>query len=195
MKPEIILLEDVQGVADGATFPVAAGTVVSSLAAEEAQKRGIRFIQAVDGLIGLAADHGGFQMKEEVKSFLEGLGYPYHDFGTFSEDPVDYPDLALLAARAVAGGRCRLAIIVDGAGIGSCMTANKVKGVRAALCYDEATARNSREHNFANVLTLGGRMISVEQMKNIVRTWLQTPFGGERHRRRVEKIMQAEGIS
>ena len=105
---------------------------------------------------------------------------------------MDYPDFAHAVARAVAVGVSDLGIIVDGAGIGSCMTANKVPGVRAALCYDEASARNSREHNYANVLTLGGRLISVEAMRSIVGVWLSTPEGESRHGKRVAKIMAVE---
>jgi ribose 5-phosphate isomerase B len=131
-------------------------------------------------------------MKEQLKVLLAELGYRFRDFGTFSTEAVDYPDFAHAVARAVADGLCDLGIMVDGAGIGSCMTANKVPGVRAALCYDEATARNSREHNFANVLTLGGRMLTAEQMRQVVRTWLATEVGEERHRKRVAKITTIE---
>jgi ribose 5-phosphate isomerase B len=143
-------------------------------------------------VIGIGADHGGYEMKEQVKKLLDELGYRHRDFGTFSEEAVDYPDFAHAVARAVADGKCDLGIIVDGAGIGSCMTANKVPGVRAALCYDEATARNSREHNYANVLTLGGRMIDRDRMRRIVQTWLETPEGEARHGKRVDKIMAIE---
>jgi ribose 5-phosphate isomerase B len=131
-------------------------------------------------------------MKEQIKNLLADLGHDFQDFGTHSSDAVDYPDYAHLVARAVAGATCDLGIVVDGAGIGSCMTANKVPGVRAAMCYDEASARNSREHNGANVLTLGGKMISADRMKEIVRTWLATELTEERHRRRVEKITAIE---
>lgn len=142
--------------------------------------------------IALGADHGGFEMKEQVKRLLEDLGHRVRDFGTHSTDPVDYPDFAHAVARAVADGACELGIIVDGAGIGSAMTANKVPHVRAALCYDEASARNSREHNYANVLTLGGRLITVDQMRKIVTVWLQTPEGEARHGKRVAKITAIE---
>ncbi len=143
-------------------------------------------------LIALGADHGGYEMKEEIKKLLAELGYRYRDFGTFSTEAVDYPDIAHAVAQAVAQGVCDLGIMVDGAGIGSCITANKVPGVRAALCYDEATARNSRQHNDANVLTLGGRMLSNEQMRQVVTTWLSTEISQERHRKRVAKIMTIE---
>jgi ribose 5-phosphate isomerase B len=143
-------------------------------------------------LIAIGADHGGYEMKEDLRRLLDELGYRYRDFGTFSADAVDYPDYAHHVARAVAGGACDLGIIIDGAGIGSCMTANKVPGIRAAMCYDEGTARNSREHNYANVLTLGGRMIPPDKMRDIVQIWLATPEGEERHGRRVAKITAIE---
>lgn len=143
-------------------------------------------------LIALGADHGGFEMKEQLKQFLAELGYQSRDFGTLSTEAVDYPDFAHAVARAVADGACDLGIILDGAGIGSCMTANKVPGVRAAMCYDAATARNSREHNYANVLTLGAKMIASERMREIVKTWLETDEGEERHGRRVAKIAAVE---
>lgn len=177
---------------DQGAYPLPAGFVISPLAREEASKRGIRFIEAPGGLIAIGADHGGFAMKEELKKLLKELDYSFHDFGTYDETPVDYPDIAFRVAQCVARQQCRVGILIDGAGIGSCMTANKVPGVLAALCYDEATARNSREHNYANVLTLGGRLISSGQMRQIVRTWLETPYGEERHRRRVQKILDLE---
>ena len=155
-------------------------------------EEGIEFIETAGGLIALGADHGGFVMKERVRSFLKELGHKVHDFGVYDENPVDYPDIAHRVASAVSQGRCTVGIIVDGAGIGSCMAANKVPGIRAALCYDEKSARNSREHNYANVLTLGGRMIDEATVRTVVRTWLETPYGPERHKHRVEKITQIE---
>jgi ribose 5-phosphate isomerase B len=151
-------------------------------------ERARRRIAANRRRIALGADHGGFEMKEDLKRLLADLGHEYQDFGCHSTAAVDYPDFAHLVARAVAKGTCGLGIMIDGAGIGSCMVANKVPGVRAAMCFDEATARNSREHNGANVLTLGGKMIAVEQMKKIVTAWLATELTEERHKRRVAKI-------
>jgi ribose 5-phosphate isomerase B len=127
-------------------------------------------------------------MKEALKKVLEELRCEYLDFGTNSTAAVDYPDFAQSVALAVARKTCDLGIMIDGAGIGSCMVANKIPGIRAAMCYDEASARNSREHNGANVLTLGGKMVSNERMREIVRTWLSTDLTEERHRRRVAKI-------
>ncbi len=143
-------------------------------------------------VVALGADHGGFALKETLKEFLAGLGYPVSDCGTHSADAVDYPDLAYAVARLVASGEAWRGIVVDGAGIGSAMAANKVPGVRAALCYDHATAVNSREHNDANVLTLGAGLIGANLAKQIVQTWLATPFGGGRHQRRVDKIVEIE---
>jgi len=127
-------------------------------------------------------------MKEALKKVLDELGCDYQDFGTNSTAPVDYPDFAQAVALAVARKTCDLGIMIDGAGIGSCMVANKIAGVRAAMCYDEASARNSREHNGANVLTLGGKTISHEMMREIVRVWLSADLTEDRHRRRVAKI-------
>jgi ribose 5-phosphate isomerase B len=140
----------------------------------------------------IATDHGGFEMKRELVAFLQREGYEVVDYGVHGPDPVDYPDMALLVAQAVAHDDHALGIIVDGAGIGSAITANKVPGVRAAPCYDTFTARNSREHNNANVLTLGGRVVGGGAAQEIVRTWLATEFAGGRHQRRVDKMMAVE---
>ncbi len=143
-------------------------------------------------VVALGADHGGLALKETLKEFVAGLGYAVVDCGTHSNDAVDYPDLAYAVARLVASGEAWRGIVVDGAGIGSAMAANKVPGVRAALCYDHATAVNSREHNDANVLTLGAGLIGANLAKQIVQTWLATPFGAGRHQRRVDKIVEIE---
>jgi ribose 5-phosphate isomerase B len=142
--------------------------------------------------VALGCDHGGFAMKEMLKVFVAEQGYQAIDCGTNSTEAVDYPDFALAVARMVSEGKAWRGIIVDGAGIGSCMVANKVHGVRAALCYDHATANNSREHNDANVLTLGAGLIGDNLARQIVKTWLSTPFGGGRHAKRVDKIMAVE---
>ena len=142
--------------------------------------------------IAIGADHGGYELKEMLKRYLGELGYAVVDCGTDSPASVDYPDFAFAVARLVAQGRAWRGIVVDGAGIGSCMAANKVPGVRAAMCYDQATAVNSREHNDANVLTLGAGLIGPNLAQQIVKTWLETPHGGGRHARRVNKIMDIE---
>ena len=138
--------------------------------------------------VALGADHGGVTMKDALLAYLRQRGALVHDVGTFGPDAVDYPDFAIAVARAVASGAADVGIMVDGAGIGSCMAANKVRGVRAALCYDVTTAANAREHNNANVLTLGGTLIGGRLAQEIVRTFLDTPFGGGRHAARVAKI-------
>lgn len=141
----------------------------------------------------IGSDHGGFEMKQDLVKFVRELGHEVVDYGTHSTEPVDYPDIALLIATAVQMDPQRtLGILVDGAGIGSAMTANKVPGVRAAPCYDTFTAKNSREHNDANVLTLGGRVTGLGLAREIVKVWLATPFGGARHARRIEKMLQVE---
>ena len=142
--------------------------------------------------IAVGADHGGVQLKQLIGRTLSEEGYTVHDCGTSTAEPVDYPDLAHAVARLVADGTCRWGIMIDGAGIGSAMVANKVPGVRAALCYDLSSARNSREHNHANVLTLGARLIGEGLALEIVRTWLATPWGAGRHAARVEKIGAVE---
>lgn len=138
--------------------------------------------------IAIGADHGGFPLKERVSFRLKEAGWEVTDCGTDSHEPVDYPDLAHAVAEKVANGECRWGIIIDGAGIGSAMVANKVPGVRAALCYDISSARNSREHNHANVLTLGAGLIGEGLAWQIIEEWLGTEWAEGRHARRVSKI-------
>ena len=181
---------------------VPAGTIVTSSALEVAQSRGVRIIEvpddqlttlaAPDKTIAIGADHGGFQLKEVLKPLLESLGLEPRDVGVYEEKAADYPDIAQKVAELVASGRATRGVIIDGAGIGSCMAANKVPGIRAALCYDKASARNGREHNDSNVLTLGARLLTQTQAEEVLRTWLATPFAGGRHQARVDKIMQIE---
>ncbi|MBI9047136.1 MAG: ribose 5-phosphate isomerase B [Anaerolineaceae bacterium] len=144
--------------------------------------------------IAIGADHGGFSMKAALIPYLEELGYQVIDCGTYNTDSVDYPDFAYAVAKHVSEGTAWRGIMIDGAGIGSCMTANKVKGVRAAMCYDYATASNSREHNAANMLTMGSGLIGLNQAKLIVKTWLTTEYAGGRHQNRIDKIMQIEQL-
>jgi ribose 5-phosphate isomerase B len=145
-----------------------------------------------ENVVAIGSDHGGFALKGELKLYLVGNGYEVFDCGTNSAEAVDYPDFAEAVARKVSSGEAWRGVIVDGAGIGSCMAANKVPGVRAAMCYDHATAVNSREHNDANVLTLGAGLIGPTLARQIVNTWLLTEFGGGRHSKRVDKIMAIE---
>jgi ribose 5-phosphate isomerase B len=142
--------------------------------------------------IALGADHGGYPLKERIGFRLKEAGYEVLDCGTDSHEAVDYPDFAHAVAREVATGACSYGIVVDGAGIGSAMVANKVPGVRAALCYDLSSARNSREHNHANVLTLGAGLIGETLAWQIVEEWLSVDWGGDRHARRVAKIDDIE---
>ncbi len=142
--------------------------------------------------VAIGADHGGFPMKENLKTFLEDKGFNVIDCGTNSTDSVDYPDFAKAVGEQVASGSAWRGVMIDGAGIGSCMAANKVRGVRAAMCYDYATAYNSREHNNANLLTLGAGLIGPNLAKQILTTFLETEFGGDRHARRVDMIMEIE---
>jgi ribose 5-phosphate isomerase B len=143
-------------------------------------------------IVAVGADHGGFELKEILKADLTALNYEVVDVGTVSKEPVDYPDFALNVAHLVSIGKAWRGIVIDGAGIGSCIVANKLPGVRAGLAYDHASAANGREHNDTNVLTLGAGLIGVNLAKQILRTWLSTVFGGGRHGRRVDKIAAIE---
>ena len=140
----------------------------------------------------VGSDHGGFIAKEIVKKYLEVLGYNVKDVGTFSTESVDYPDFAEKVARTVARGEAERGIMIDGAGIGSSMVCNKVRGIRAALCYDIPTIENSRKHNNANVLTLGGPLHASDELCHMVKVWLETRFEGGRHWPRINKMMAVE---
>jgi ribose 5-phosphate isomerase B len=192
----------VRNLAPGSKLAVPKGALVTPLARQVAQERNVVLDEggalpggrtnvtsktAAQQRVAIGADHGGYPLKETLKGHLQSLGY-----GTNSTDAVDYPDFAYAVAQLVAGGQCANGLVIDGAGIGSCMVANKVPGVRAALCYDYATAVNSREHNHANVLTLGAGLIGANLAKQIVQTWLATPYGGGRHGARVSKITAIE---
>lgn len=201
---------DVQDLPGGIELQLLPTTQVTPLAYEEAAARQIQIVEVTShgppisptvapsrssaaGLtVALAADHGGFALKQQLKDYLVELGYTVTDVGCDSTEAVDYPDYAYAAARLVATGSAMAAIVVDGAGIGSAMVANKVPGIRAALCYDISSAQNSREHNHANVLTLGAGLIGPALARQIVKTWLETPWASGRHARRVDKIMQIE---
>jgi len=138
--------------------------------------------------ISLGTDHAGFRYKEKVKELLASLDHEVKDFGTFSEEPVDYPLFIRPAAEAVARGECDRGIVFGGSGNGEAMAANKVHGVRCALCWNEKTARLSRRHNDANVLSIGQRMIPEDLALQIVRVWLETGFEGGRHEQRVAQL-------
>lgn len=140
--------------------------------------------------ISLGSDHAGFRYKEKVKSLLQELGHEPKDFGTFSEEPVDYPTFIRPAAEAVVRGECERGIVFGGSGNGEAMAANKVRGVRCALCWNEESARLSRMHNDANVLSIGERMIPEDLLVKIVKLWLETKFEGGRHIKRIEALNQ-----
>jgi ribose 5-phosphate isomerase B len=191
----VITEDDVRGLEPGAVLRIGEDARFTPLAADIVNERKIEIVRRssrrgskASKLVAIGADHGGFKMKEELKSLLTDLGHKVQDFGTDSEAAVDYPDFAHAVARAVADGGSDVGIIIDGAGVGSAMTANKVPGVRAAACYSVAVARNSREHNDANVLTLGSKTITSAEMREIVTAWLSTEITEDRHRKRVAKI-------
>ena len=143
-------------------------------------------------VIALGSDHGGYRLKEMLKQYIGELGYSVVDVGTNSEEACDYPDFAYAVASLVASGQATRGIMIDGVGVASAIVANKVSGIRAVPCYDEFVARSSREHNDANVLTLGGRIVGSELAKSLVKVWLGTSFGGGRHQARVQKIADVE---
>ncbi len=201
MARSILTAADIEPLARGAEVVVPRDAIVTDEARERARERGVRIRveESVDAPgagrhrpVVLGADHGGYELKEFLKRFLLESGYEARDLGTDSTASVDYPDFAGAVAQAVASGAAWRGIVIDSAGIGSAMAANKVPGVRAAQCYDRATARNSREHNDANVLSLGARLLTPEQAREIVRVWLETEFAGGRHQRRVDKITAIE---
>jgi ribose 5-phosphate isomerase B len=144
--------------------------------------------------VAIGSDHGGYELKELLKGEMSGMNLDVNDVGTYSKAAVDYPDYAHAVAKLVGSGNAWRGIVIDGAGIGSCIVANKVPGVRAGMAYDYSSALNGREHNDTNVLTLGAGLIGVNLARQIVRTWLSTEFGGERHARRVEKITAVEKL-
>jgi ribose 5-phosphate isomerase B len=197
----VVTEADLAPLADGAELRVPRGTLLTPAARDQAARRGLRLLEVSpedlpgsppDRIVALGADHGGFRLKEALKPLFAELGLEVRDVGVHEEKPADYPDIAREVAELVAGGAARRGVLIDGAGIGSAIAANKVPGVRAALCYDKASAKNSREHNDANVLTLGGRLLTETQARDVLYTWLTTPFAGGRHAGRVAKIAELE---
>ena len=195
---KVITAQDVPATGD---FRVPRGSIVTPSARELMAERGVRLLEVADDqipgappgkTIALGADHGGYRLKEALKPVLESLGLEVRDVGVHAEQTADYPDLALAVAELVASGTASRGILIDGAGIGSSIAANKVPGIRAALCYDKASARNSREHNDSNVLTLGARLLTETQAEEVLRTWIGTPFAGGRHQARIQKILDIE---
>ena len=197
--------QDVDRLEPGSTLTVEAGALVTPMARDAALNRKITIQEApiatagqstpapaTGKVVALGADHGGYETKEMLKGYLAELGYRVLDVGAHSKDPVDYPDFAYAVAAHVANGSAFRGIAIDGAGIGSCMVANKVPGVRAAMCYDQMSAANSRAHNDANVLTLGAGLLGPNLIKQIVKTWLSAGFEGGRHQPRIDKMMAVE---
>ena len=195
----LITEDDLRGLAEGARLRVSEHAKFTPLASDLIRERRIELVKKTSRqssskarTIAIGADHGGFETKEKLKEFLAENNLNVRDFGTNSKDAVDYPDFAHAVAKAVAEKSADIGIIIDGAGIGSAMTANKVAGVRAAACYNVALAKNSREHNGANVLTLGSGQNSFKEICEIVQTFLASELTEERHRKRVMKIEAIE---
>lgn len=197
----VLTASDLDPVPDGGEITITPGTLITPLARDEAERRRItiRVAEPAPGqaaspgrTVAIGADHGGYELKERLKGHLRDWGYIPLDLGTDSIAAVDYPDFAEAVANAVVRGDAWRGIVIDAAGIGSAIAANKVPGARAAACYDRPGARNSREHNDANILCLGSRMISADLAREIVALWLETPFAGGRHQRRIEKIIAIE---
>jgi ribose 5-phosphate isomerase B len=191
--------DDLRGLDFGARVRVSDTVKFTPLASDIVSERGLILVRKksrTEGLkvdsVAIGADHGGYPLKEQLKTFLEQLGLQVRDFGTNSTEAVDYPDFAQAVAKSVAAKHVDVGVVIDGAGIGSAMAANKVAGVRAAACYSPVLARNSREHNGANILTLGSAQNSFEEVKEIVRTFITTELTEERHKRRVNKIETIE---
>lgn len=190
-RPLVTQADVMQARAGTKTLSVAPNAIVTPLAADTAIRLGVRLIEETSAprpVVALAADHGGFAMKQSLKPFVSELGFDVSDLGTHDASPVDYPDFAHAAASAVAGGRATFAIVVDSVGMGSAMAANRHRGVRAAPCSTALQAQSAREHNDANVLTLGGRHLGEDVAKAVVKTFLATAFAGGRHAPRVGKI-------
>ncbi len=195
----LITESDLRGLETGAKLRVSENVKFTPLADDVIKEKNIVLIVKSERRgsskirsIALGCDHGGFEFKEQLKDFLSANGFRVHDFGTNSKDAVDYPDFAHAVAKAVSDKSADVGIIIDGAGIGSAMTANKVPNVRAAACYSVQLAKNSREHNGANVLTLGSGQNSFGEIKEIVEAFLKTGLTEDRHKKRVGKIEAIE---
>ena len=195
----LITEDDLRGLEPGSKIRVAENVIFTPLASDiindlriELIRKATRKSTAKVRSVAVGADHGGFKMKQQLAVHLTDLGLQVRDFGTDTEDAVDYPDFAHAVARSVSGRQVDVGIIIDGAGIGSAMTANKVPNVRAAACYSVSLAKNSREHNGANVLTLGAGQNTFDEVKEIVEAFISTDITEERHKKRVGKIQSVE---
>ena len=202
MPRPVLTAQDLEKIADNGEIAIAPDTLITPLARDAASDRGITIrveqpksesaASNYAQVVALGADHGGYALKEQLKKYLRDWGYTPLDLGTDSTEPVDYPDFAEVVANAVARGEAWRGVVIDSAGIGSAIAANKVPGARAAQCYDRASAKNSREHNDANILSLGAKMISEETAREILALWLETNFAAGRHQKRIDKIRAIE---
>jgi ribose 5-phosphate isomerase B len=198
----VLTAQDLEKIADNGEIAIAPDTLITPLARDAAAERGITIrveqpksesaASNYAQIVALGADHGGYALKEQLKKYLRDWGYTPLDLGTDSTEPVDYPDFAELVANAVVRGDAWRGVVIDSAGIGSAIAANKVPGARAAQCYDRASAKNSREHNDANILSLGAKMLSDESAREILALWLETNFAAGRHQKRIDKIRAIE---
>jgi ribose 5-phosphate isomerase B len=209
--PRILTAQDIQALGPGSMLELEAGTRLTALALEQARARRVRLHwpdqppvgeaalaklrESINrsGPLALGADHAGFVLKQALRARLIAAGQVVIDLGVFSPEPADYPDIAAKVARAVAAGECARGLLIDGAGVGSAIAANKIRGARAAFCPDAATARNSREHNGANILCLGAKQLDPAAALAIITTFLETSLSEPRHLRRVAKILALEG--
>ena len=194
MAFEIVTAEDITAVGRGGEVRVRPGTVITDWAREIAHSRGVKIIET-DGAarlsLALGSDHGGFALKEALKASLQEA-YGVRDVGAHGIDAVDYPDFAAAVGRLVASSQCDFGIMIDAMGIGSAIAANKIRGVRAAMCNDEAAARNAREHNDANVMTLGAKLVDAQKALVLVHLFVSSKCVEDRHKRRVAKIVALE---
>jgi ribose 5-phosphate isomerase B len=198
----VLTAQDLEKIADNGEIAIAPDTLITPLARDAAAERGITIrveqpksesaASNYAQIVALGADHGGYALKEQLKKYLRDWGYTPLDLGTDSTEPVDYPDFAEVVANAVVRGDAWRGVVIDSAGIGSAIAANKVPGARAAQCYDRASAKNSREHNDANILSLGAKTITEETAREILALWLETNFAAGRHQRRIDKIRAIE---
>jgi ribose 5-phosphate isomerase B len=205
-KFDIITEIDARALAQGETVVLSRGGHVTPLARDTLREKRVTVIDdaeaaGIDAVlapkadvrsVAIGSDHTGVALREALTTFLRGRGLAVRDLGTYGQDPVDYPDIAASVGRAVADGEADAGIVIDGAGIGSAIAANKIRGIRAAMATNEIVARYSREHNGANVLTLGASLVSVEEARAIVTTWLTTPMREPRYIRRLVKISALE---
>jgi ribose 5-phosphate isomerase B len=191
---EVVTAEDITAVGRGGELRVKPGAVITDWAREIAHSRGVKII-VTDGAsrlaLALGSDHGGFALKDALKACLQE-SYTVRDVGAHSTDAADYPDFAAAVGRLVASSQCDFGIMIDALGIGSAMAANKIRGVRAAMCNDEAAAKNAREHNDANVMTLGAKLVDAERALALVHLFVTSKCVEERHKRRVAKIVALE---